>query len=52
MKLASRVSKTRDLIRTRVLKTRVKFFLPTLARQNCQVEPRRYQVYKTQDMLK
>ena len=52
MKLASRVSKTRNLIRTRVLETRVKCFLLTLARQNCQVEPRGYRVYKTRDMLK
>ena len=47
MKLASRVSKTLDLIRTRV-----KCFLLTLAGQNCQVEPRGYRVYKTRDMLK
>ena len=52
MKLASRVSKTRNLIRTRVLETRVKCFLLTLAGQNCQVEPHGYRVYKTRDMLK
>ena len=46
MKLASQVSKTRDSIRTQVLKTRIKCFLLILARQNCQVEPRGYRVYK------
>ena len=52
MLIASRVSKTRDSIRTRVLKTRVKCFLLILAGQNCQVEPHGYRVYKTRDMLK
>ena len=52
MKIASRVSKTRNSIKTRVLETRVNCFVLTLPRQNCQVEPRRYRVYKTRDMLK
>ena len=52
MLIASQVSKTRDSIRARVLKTRVKCFLLILAGQNCQVEPRGYQVYKTRYMLK
>ena len=57
MKIASQVSKTRDSIKTRVLETRVletqvNCFVLTLPRQNCQVEPRRYRVYKTRDMLK
>ena len=47
MKLASQVSKTRDSIRTRVLKTRVKCFLLILVGQNYQVESRGYRVYKT-----
>ena len=47
MKIASRVSKTRDSIKTRVLETRVNCFVLTLPGQNCQVEPRRYRVYKT-----
>ena len=52
MKIASRVSKTRDSIKTRVLETRVNCFVLTLSGQNCQVKPRRYRVYKTRDMLK
>ena len=52
MKIASRVSKTRDSIKTQVLETRVNCFVLTLPGQNCQVEPRIYRVYKTRDMLK
>ena len=52
MLIASRVSKTRDSIRTWVLKTRVKCFLLILVGQNYQVESRGYRVYKTWDMLK
>ena len=45
--IASRVSKTRDSSRTRVLETQVKGFLRILAGQKCQVEPRGYRVCKT-----
>ena len=46
MKIASQVSKTR------VLELELSVFVLTLPGQNCQVEPRRYRVYKTRDMLK
>ena len=52
MKIPSQVSKTRNSIKTRVLKTRVNCFVLTLPGQNCQVEQRRYRVCKTRDMLK
>ena len=48
--LASRVLETRDSIRTRVSKARVHVFVPTLAGQNCHVEPCENQVYKTRNL--